>query len=448
MVLKRNNINSNYVLGGIIFGIISLPLSMYYGTAIRIPIMLLAFILVVQKRVEFFPGLIIHLFLEQIPMLGVLFGTLAATLSMHKYWMKSRLKWIYILTLIPLPIFVYQSFYKYFELNFQIIEILTFWPYYLGLFPFFYGIAIAPKLNKTIYSALIFVISFALLFMLTPLVGKTVRIVFFTIPFLFAFFANGFTAFQKSNRALIVTIFILAILYFYINLNQLTLTLLLSCLLAFVLVYLKRKDSYFLKPLSSKWIILFGLALLVVGITRHQQFIGDNVAIYYIDYDDWQISDFDQIRSRLTYKFFADRVPIWAGTWNYIWQQKELFPSMISEISFEIKYLSGHHGITSIGAHNLILELLKYYGWIAGLITGTVYYYYLYFAGRALRVLKHDTYQTSLFSTAFSVGLVGSIVGSFPLIAGFSFLIISLFGIAYYKLNTFDLVKTNFSIER
>lgn len=422
----------------IAFGLICLPGYMYFNEWIRFFIAPILFFMILSRRAEFFPGLVIHLFAETISMYIILFSCLITTLLYWKYWFNTRLKWIFILTLLPLPILIWQTVIRYFNMNLGFIDIIIPIDYYLGLFPFFYGFLISERFNKEIFGGIVFVLLLSFFINTMGIFDNTIRIVFYAIPFLITYAVFGKSNLLSSGFQLILrigTVIVIGIYIFFIN--QTTITILSSILLSILLVYLKiRKFNNLVLLLSSKWTFIF--TILVVAWLA---FSTNKTAVAFKSYSTGDLAglkftNYNDLVDRISFKTFADRAPIWRGVWLSIVSQNNILPPYKVK-SYEITTLEGNKIKSEVGAHNIFLELLRKDGYFVGLIIGFTFIIQILLACSLLRLPLDDRLLISMVSSVAIVGIIGGMTGQFPLMASFSFLFIGLagllFGLGYFE---------------
>lgn len=413
-------------------GILSLFGYQYLGLPFKIIISTVIFLMIWSKRPEFFPGLAIHLIAESMSMYTILFSCLFTVLLHWKYWKQTKIKWLFLLVIIPLPIFFWQTYSRYFEMKLGFLNSITPMEYYLGLFPFFYGVLISKKKTAGIFLGIIIVLIISSALNLSGLFSITVRLVFFSIPCLitYAFTIRIKHISSRLEFILLGSAFIVSLAYLLIAKNT-TFTLLLSTLFGWLLTFLKKnkfiKLTYFL---SSKWAFIITIIFVLIVANSVNNSTVENVVDLNKDMSQLKLTNVNDFKERLAFKSLGDRAPIWRGVLLSVIAEKNVLPPL-TRTPYDINTIWGKEIKTEIGAHNIFLELLRCYGIIIGIISGIIYITQLVYAGYSYKLLSKDPLSISILSTVISVGVIGGMTGQFVLLASFSFLLMSLAGIFY-----------------
>jgi hypothetical protein len=418
--------------GGIAFGLISLVVYSYSGLLYSLIIAPIIFLMIWSRKVEYFPGIAIHLFAETTSMYIILLSCLVLTLFQWRFWMRTKIKWLFLLVLIPIPILIWHTYVRYFMMDIKLVDSITKLGFFLGIFPFFYGFLLAKKIDREILFGIIFVLLLSIFLNSIGYRGILIRIIFFAVPALITFAIIGkFSQLISGFQILLKVSAILIFVSYFIFLNTTTLTVFLSVLLSVLLAYIKKKNF-------DKWVnilsprITFIVTILLVGwlaITTDSTRFSGNVDPNK-DLTTLRFTNFNDIADRLSYKTFGDRAPIWRGVWLDIVAQNNILPPLKSK-SYEVTGLSGGHSESDIAAHNIFLELLRNYGYIVGLIIGFAYIVQIVLAGSLLRLPINDTLLISIVSSVAIVGTFGGMTGQFTMMPSFSFLFMGLAGILY-----------------
>lgn len=432
---SSSEISKQYLYLGLVIGLISLPLYAYGGSTIKIFLTILVFFQVISKRVEFLPGLILHLVPETISMYGILLGTLFITLINSRYWVKSKLKWIYLLSLVPFPIMLWLTYRRLFILNSNPVEILTFWGYYLGIFPFFYGYLLSARFGSMLYKALIYTLSIVTILGLIKIYPHTVRLVFYAIPFFFAFPLALFRYVRYSKNRILFTVTLIFMVVSMLNINAYSITVFFSIVFSILIIFFKKK-AYVLatSAITSKW-MLFGSIIIMLVIANVYSNLKTRESISNLEeIQTLRVTNISELKERIKIKAFADRGPIWAGVITTLKHNKNWLPPDKTS-SYRIETITGAKLLNvDTQSHNIYLELLRVYGFFIGGIIAIILLYMLVTTGRAIHGMNYDYYLTPLISVAFAIGLVGGMVGQYPLLPSFSFLFSSILGLGCYNL--------------
>src|SRR5690606_1425940 len=131
------------------------------------------------------PALIIHFSLSSTISYLILLTTLILTITNLHTFRKMRLNWLIFLAFLPFPIFLYQTGVRIFEMNLGLIDTIIPLGFYLGIFPFFYGILLFPKFNETTWKALIAILLALPFLKFMPGVATNIRAYWFSFPLSF-----------------------------------------------------------------------------------------------------------------------------------------------------------------------------------------------------------------------------------------------------------------------
>lgn len=375
---------------------------------------------------KYFPALIVHSLSGSIISILILILCALKTIEHYKFLAKMTNRWVLILSLLPAPVIIYQIIIRTFYLNISFINNIIHAGLYLGIFSFFYGILIAKKLNKDIINAIINVLIFIMIFnafgFISNMRGQIFSYVFFCVIGLLTI--AGKKRYLSLNNIIIFSgiILIAMLLTGFIDIRF---HFLFSIVLSFLMVYLHVKNSYLIDYLSNKIVIIFSIAVLAFIIYYTNEYASSSLE--FRDYTFDQVSNYPQL---LYFKIFGDRGILWQSVWNDIIYYKYFIPPLVVK---PINYVTTSGIVIEYesGAHNIVLELIRVYGIIFGLIISTIYFIILIFLGKTLKNRIIDKKVLLLVSTAYSIMLIVGIVGVFVLTINFSFLIIGLSGLSF-----------------
>jgi hypothetical protein len=302
---------------------------------------------------------------------------------------------------------------------------------YFGLFVFFYSVLLSPQYHPLIGERILWVFIVASILQIFVMHDTTtvVRYVALSTPIFFAilfysFFQRGT---EKLNISLVLKIFPLMVIA-AIGAKRLPLSfaILLCTILPILFLFSRLHLRGALQSIPiGKWMIFLAIlsTVYLVGFAETRAYFGGNSTAQNIS----DIKDFTDILPALEFKALGDRKPLWEAAWRAIVEEKSLFPPIEPrKISFGASDVE-----VDFGAHNIALELLRYYGLIAGTI-GTLVY--LGLLGRMARIVVSYRVDSLLFIfgvTTFTNAFIGGVIGHYVLSDNFSFLILGLGGICY-----------------
>lgn len=421
------------ILLHIAIAIMLLPAYQTLGEAFKYAVSPYILYLVWKREPAFLPALVIHFSPGSTISYLILLTTFILTITNLNTFRKMRLKWLMLLTFLPLPIFLYQTFVRVFDMNLGLIDTIRPLGFYLGIFPFFYGILLFPKFNETIWKALIFVLFILPFLKFMPGIDMNIRAYWFSFPLFFTL--CGSILFYQELFKFKATIIGAAICFLVITAGLgilgLKFTLIFSGFVALASLILSiRKSTFFLSFFArSKVIILATLLVagIIAGINKYGN-VGsiDTQNLSYFNWDDFWLL--------LQYKAFDDRAVIWAGGWELVKGKDMLWPpysppsysfynargSIISDVEF--------------GIHNIGLELMRNYGLVVGAIITLAYAMMLIKGPGKLLLNKQSNgykYLILFSATCLGTGLVGGLVGQYVLMPTFSLILMSISGVLF-----------------
>jgi hypothetical protein len=418
----------------VIIAILCIPGYIYLDTWFRLIIAPFIIFMIWSKRSIYLPGLIIHNFSESTISYIILSTCFLLTIYHYKLWLGYKLRLIFFLAIIPLPILLWQCIYRYYELSIGFS--LSFVPimFYFGLFPFFYGILIAERISKSTWTAIYLVLGFALLLDMSNIFVSTIRIIFFSLPALITILIvprfGGGTRIKNSLKIFGV----LVLLFYSIVYGSTTFTILGTIGYSILLVLIRKlKFNKVTYLLTSKWALAISILAVIIIINNEGKYSFSGIKSQQINPKvDWKISSFADFKQRIASKTFEDRAPIWLGAWKSVMRKENILPP-IKKSTFKVSYTSGHIVDINFGAHNIYLEILRNYGLVLGTIICLAYIFILIKTGKILTLRQVNPYLISTTSTIIAIGIIGGMTGVYPLLSSFSLLMFGLAGICHEK---------------
>jgi len=399
----------------------------YLGEALKYIAVPYVLYLVWSKDVRYFPALIVHIIPGSTISLLILTGCLFLTIYHFNHVKFHKIRWLIIISLLPLPIFYYMTLMRIFTLDKGFIDIVVPLGLYLGLFPFYYGVLISDQITIKIWRAIYLVLFFTSLLFFMPFINYYIRLFFFAFPLYlsvsFLIFNKRFRSFLKNYEIFIaVLIFIMTLFGGY----MLTFTLLGSGFVGLFLAISYYKFRANIKLFTKPYRLILIFAILTALIIKSSSNYNFNVSDTYNPSMILSSNVLDYIQ----YKALGDRGHIWEGSWEYL-KNKQMFwpPYELPKYNLEIKNTKTI--LTSIPVHNLMLELFRNYGFVIGGLVFFVYIVKISLSGRLLLIRNRDIYETLFTSTTLGVGFIGALTGQYPLIGTFSFLLLGVAGLLY-----------------
>lgn len=408
----------------IIIAFICLPIYYYLGENFKYFISPYILYLFWGERPKHLPALIVHTSSGSMISFLILFLCFLKTIQHFRKFSNTTSKWLVIISFIPAPIIFYQFIIRFFYLGFSFIESILPAGFYLGIFAFYYGIIIGSKIEKSdiriVFYTLLAIIIFNFLNIVPTLRASSFALTIFSVIGIFAFIVKKKSLTIDLFLVLSGILIILLILLGYISIQFHFLFSILFASLLFLL-FIKQQRNL-LTLLSNKYIILTMILIVILIITKAYE-IAPNV-IPFRDFSFKRISEYPNL---FLYKAFADRGLLWRSTWMDLIYNKPLLPPLnINPINYVT--VTGKILDFDSGAHNILLELLRIYGFIFGTLISIIYLWMLLLLGKTFSYRNIETYSLYIAVTCFAIGLIVGTTGVFVLSVNFSFLLLSLTG--------------------
>lgn len=406
-----------------IIAFLALTIGYPYGGTIFITLMIPYLVFMVMKRdAIYLPALILHAAAETSATNIIFLFFIVLSIINYKKLIYLKLGVLFWLLIALLPLFVWLAAYRIFRMGEYPPVSFTYISYYLSFFAFFYGTLISDTFNKQIVMTIMISLFVVFLFYLSDVVVFTRVIVGFTFFFIGAL---SVIFISKKMNYLFLIISIFAFYSLYTNPDESTLTTLFVSLFTFLisLFYFQNKNKI---VLSATGYIPFILIFLVYwyGINNYL-----NVGLISAP----EItSGLNNISDRISYKFFADRAPFWAGGFAQIITYKHLFP--IPDIpDITATMISGSELEISFGSHTTFIELIRKYGLIAGSVLSFALIYIVVVSRKIFMIRGIDPYIVVFFAMAFATTITLSLTGQYEMMPGYALLSLGVLGICYNK---------------
>lgn len=376
------------------------------------------FYLVIRKNIIYIPALIILTSGTSVISSVVFFSTLIALFTSPLKFHNTSLKLIFLVFVSALCIVLFYFIESIIFIGNGLLDSLSSFSYFFGLFPVFYGYQIGCKQKSFDINVIIvpLVISFLFSTVGFPLVSNVHRIqsmlyiMMLSIIFLFLFERR---IIRKLPKYLIIASIIYLLVY--ILREGVKFHILLSVLISFSIVYLRLKDLKWLNNLlTGRFIIASSFALVIFGAVFANQFGGKVNFKEYTDFVNYPIY--------MQEKLFGDRGVLWMGAWNTLQNEGSLMPPtekiLINFISIRGAYIEE----VEYGAHNIILELVLRLGWIVGLATSYILISLTLMIGNIARRVR-DPNLLLFVASLFGLVVGGGLTGQYIMKPNFSFLL-------------------------
>lgn len=413
------------------FAALLLPLQPLLPEVVKLALTPYVLFLIFRKDPIYLPALIALVIPGTTIAYAILISTFLLTVLYAKQIKQEGLGFLFILSLLPLPIFLYMTFVRVIEMNEGLIQTLVPLGYYLGIFPFFYGTLMYYKFNTASYFGIILALFLLPMFKFLPLSESNIRIYWLSFPVFFGM-AFYFLWIKKILNSGFTVLGLISILFLILNPST-KFTLIASGLVAFMVLIFK---NYQWEKLMSLWTqkraILFFISIVVL-IFMFSESNTEALASQRIDYNEISMFEsWDSFRTKLWYKAFGDRSVIWIGVWDTVKNSDHVFwPPYEKMIYSFFNYQGALRDESEISAHNLPLELMRNYGVVVGLIIALNYFLMMIKGAGTLIKNAANIEITILGAGCLGSGFVGALVGQYPLMITFSLGLMALFGVFY-----------------
>jgi hypothetical protein len=143
------------------------------------------------------------------------------------------------------------------------------------------------------------------------------------------------------------------------------------------------------------------------------------------------LTSWSNFSDRLSFKFFGDRAPFWAGGFHQIMLYQPIFP--IPDMpNIEAEMRSGAEIEITFGAHTSFIELIRKYGIFAGGLLCYSLIFIVIKSSKVFKIKKLNVYMVPFFSMAFMCTIILSLAGQFEMMPGYALLSFGVLGLAYY----------------
>ena len=411
----------------LLIAFILLPGYFFLGIEYKIVLIPYVLFLLFSKKAIYYPALIIHFLPGTMISQIILLGCLVLSLGDIKILRQYRVSSMYILSISSFILLVYISIQKAYDLNYSIIDNLKDLAVYLGFFGFYYGVLVSAQFNRRIIERVLWVLLFSVVLQALIADDGTIRYYFLALPlFITITIAKLITRRKISVSSIFIYISVLILVLVRLGRIELTFTLIMTTFISILIVFLYERFKTLFLEIRTGTIFAILIIFLTVYVVNNPQFTGRPSDFETVN----GITNISDLLTAFEFKAFGDRGVLWIGTWNtlirdyYIWP-----PFKPSDIEFEL--YKGTLIDVSYGAHNIVLELIRQYGFMVGLSGVIIYLLIMMKLGKALSLTNSGPLMVIVGAVVLSTAFVGGLVGHFVLINNFSFLLMSLCGICY-----------------
>lgn len=383
------------------------------------------------EKPEHYPALIIISSIGSALTIVILLLTMFLPIKNWNILKGLKYRFIYFFLIGLFPIFIWQFYQRNVNLDLNVIDSVTPFVYYLGIFPFFYGAIISKKFGptsvKVIIQTIILAFIFNLILKLFVEIESTFRLQSIAINIILTASISSLFLRKvwKEVNILLVFLGLAFIILVGFKVFELNFHTIFAILISFsiVVVYYKNVQNlikFFVRPRVIVLVIL--LTVIIVKSANNINFSG--IGKETLDY-----TNFAKYPEYLMHKAFDDRAVIWRAVWAHILEYTSIFPPLEDE-SYYLWSSRGYYYESTIEAHNLILELLRKLGWLAGVIVSFVFYYSIIKGGSLLLNSNLNISTVILVSSIIGIGISTALTGQFVLSINFSFAFMSILGLA------------------
>lgn len=406
----------------IIIGLLCLFGYKYGGNAFELTVIPYVLWMVFKRSSIYLPALSIHLITGSLVMYVIYAAITIVTILNYKELSKYKLKRLLNLLLLVTPILLIFLISLIINYKTDFRAYVRIGPFFT-LFSFFYGVLLSHDMNKKVIYSLLWLMLIFFVIHLSEWIP--VRLVFFAIPL----WCSLFLVLMYSRKENMLFAFVsLGVLIFYlITINKSTLTILLSIVISSVFSIMYFRHSKILKSGFFR-ILPFALIafIMIWGISRFY----DYKLTSKITKDDSIVLEPSKLVNRFEFKLMADRAPFWAAGIKQIIDDRNLLPPII------LKDIKGEFGNkrnfeVTFGAHNLYIEVIRYYGLLPGAIVILIF---ISIVNKTMQICGFANLPpliVILVSTTLAANIVGSITGFYPIQPQFALISLAFSGIVY-----------------
>ena len=405
----------------LVFSVFLLFASVFGGVAGKGVALAFGMWLVHQRKVEYFPLVILSTaFLSTAYILYLQMFLL--TLLNYKIIRSYRQTTLFNFFIIMMVAFVIYSLIKFIETDNNLGRSLESYSFVLAMAPFFYVMILRGNYGFKVFFERLFYVLIFILFLnvifkeLFPEFTST-RLIFYIIPLLFVQIILHLK--DRSIFKMFLSILALGTAF-----QGATFTLLFTGILILLFLYTSKFSN--LKKIAPILLFLIPISAIV-----------NFKSVDYSKYRDLkmeEINNYDDLKNRIGMKLYEDRAPIWIAAWQTIVNNPQLQPPQ-DPPTYTIEGRSSKEVEWEHHSHNLYLESILRLGWILGLLVSIVF---LVINMKAFNHLNftENKFVGSFFITAIFANLIGSQSGVFPLLLDYAFFSMGLLGLlVVYKNN-------------
>lgn len=392
-----------YANGGIYFKILMIPYTAW---------------LVLKKDAYYMPALLVHCTSSTLvmPVIYLMFAFLS--IKNFSYFKSIKLFVPFLLLIALFPLFSWLFLAKYKATHDFIASIMSL-NMYLSFFAFFYGTMIIRTLDNIVIKAFIFTLFSLLILHLLDINNS--RLIFFAYPLFIGVLSYAY--FYRSTKLIYFIYIFISLLSLIVLLADYTFTLFFSSILAllFVGLYYSGQNKSLFK-MTGLYAYLLVLVIMVFGVLNYMQI--ENVA----DFADPNTNL--AFTERMKFKLFADRAPFWDGAVKQIGLLNSFLPP-IEVPNITATLIDNRDVEVSFGGHNIYLELVRNYGYLAGILLCFLYLF-VGIVGRNIFLLKKiNPLFMLLVAASVSIHIIGGLTGTYPVTMNFSIANFTILGAAY-----------------
>lgn len=414
--------------------LVAIPGYLFLGEFFKIAMVPYLVYIVWNANPLHFPIILMHIPFGGTAAIFILIMCLVKTVANYKTIKHLDLTSLFWLSLLPAPVLLIQTIQRLFVMGFGFVDSFTPLAFYLGLFPFFYGVLLAPKIKEKLWIYLLNVLFAFQIVSLLPIETGVIRINSFTFSIsallvLFTFIPKRYFKIPLGYKM----IGFLMIGLVPIGLLSFKFHTLFSVVFSFFLVYFYQQNyRWILSYLTKFRVIVFLVIIVAYAITASYDYNRSLFSGTEIDY-----TDFSRYPEYIQYKALGDRGVVWRSVWNYLISDINWLPPYQAE-TYNIISSSGGVVVeeNEFGAHNIVLELWRNYGFIFGTIVSFSYIWMVLLLGKTFLEKNHDDYSKLFGASALGIAIVAGLTGQFVLMINFSFLLMGVMGLVFgrYKL--------------
>jgi len=402
-----------YPNGGSVFIIIIVPLVAY---------------LVLSKKGDYFPALMIHCASGTSIIYVIFILMMVVCLINYREIARYKLLNLYcILLLVFLPFYLYLTCQRYALDGDTIFGAFGYSSYYLcfwgGVYCFLISKSICFKPQYLFY----IILSLFLYWLITDIKGSYTRLAYAPLYIVQSFCVYFFV---KNKNLLWIAILVITFPLMFANEHSVTFTELGISLLTILLTYTSVKNNHTISRWLSGPIVFIAISVLIIygaSVYSSMDIIATETGV--------DFSSKQEFVNRFWFKLFSDRAPFWNSAIQQLFVVQPWLPKHDMPELFTIKADGCEVDNSVFGGHCSPLELMRKFGIIMGVVLIFIYISMTIESSKYLQKRKADDLWLPLYCASVSSTIMYFLTGTTGMVLYYCLFTFGIQGITFYKLN-------------